>query len=208
MYVGAPFGFSAPNLLRNLGTRPSFAFRASKGLAASSTSTLVAFSCAVRRDRLDGSEAGHAGQFFFKLSLSIQGSSWIVFGCTPFSFGLAGGLVGTVNSLTPRAPEGIWAKTVTNSITRSPTGKRTLPFLATKASKGMDKVCPAGIPLGSLEKNCSFNSMDRLFQAASVVFLMVMHGTNRGDSSGLFGEIHIVSKRTRASNGGSGILPV
>jgi hypothetical protein len=40
------------------------------------------------------------------------------------------------------------------------------------------------------------------------VFLMVMQGTNRGDSSELFDEIHIVSKRTRASSGGSGILPV
>lgn len=152
--------------------------------------------------------AGHAGQVFFKLSLSIQGSSWLVFGCTPLSFGMVGGLDGTVNSLTPRAPEEIWAKTVTSSITRSPTGNRTLPFLATKASRGMDKVFPAGIPFGSLEKNCSFNSIDRFFQAESVAFLIVRQGTSLGDSSWSVGEIHIVSKRTSASSGGSGILPV
>ena len=59
------------------------------------------------------------------------------------------GFSGRMNSATARARVGIWAKTVTSFTFRFPTGNFTLPFLATKAARGIETVLPGGMPAGS-----------------------------------------------------------
>jgi len=66
---------------------------------------------------------------------------WSDFGTVGFS--------GRTNSDTALALFGNFANTVTSRTLLVPTGNVTLPFLATKAARGIETVPPAGTPAGS-----------------------------------------------------------